>query len=221
MSSTDLVLPSIPSEPISPVEVPSVSSEVVPYVPSGTPESPINAVAIRESSIGQYLESISSAGTWFQTVQEKLGFEPKPITALDVLYTSMGVAGTAMLIPIAAATGPVSIPLIAVGSTLIGISAIGLSEEDRRTKIGSGIVAGSLVIWKPSVAGFVVKEAYSATKETAKQTVELAKSSIGLTTAALGTITAVIGATAIISKKRNGPKDHRTRKRKRSSTNYK
>lgn len=172
--------------------------------------SPINAVAIRESSLGQYLESVNTKGTWFQTVQESLGFEPKPVTALDVFYTSVGIVGTAMLIPIAVVSGPVSVPLVAVGSTLVAISAVGMSEEDRRTKIGSGIAAGALVIWKPGVATFIVKEAYSATKETAKQTVELAKSGIGLTTAALGLATAMIGTSLVVAKKKN-------RKRKRSS----
>ena len=37
--------------------------------------SPINAVAIRESNIGQYLETINTGGTWISQVQETLGFQ--------------------------------------------------------------------------------------------------------------------------------------------------
>lgn len=183
-----------------------------------TPISPINAVSIRDSSFGQYLESINTTGTWFEKVQTILGFEPKPITALDVLYTSSGILGVSMLIPIGTSSGPVSMPLLAVGSTLVVISAIGLSEEERRTTILSGISAGAFVIWEPGVAGFILREAYFATKETAKQTVELAKSAIGLTTTFLGFATAAVGGSAIllIPQKKKKSQPRRSRKRKRS-----
>lgn len=172
--------------------------------------SVVNAVTIRKSTLGQYLESINTQGTWIQQVQETLGFQPTPFTALDAVYTVTGIAGMALLIPLAVSSGPVSIPLIAAGSTLIGLSAVGLSEEDRRQKIGAGIVGGTLVLFKPSAAGFVLKEAYSATKETVKQTVELAKSGIGLTTSTIGFGTAVIGTSVILKRKSNNKKRKRS-----------
>ena len=165
-------------------------------------DSPINPVAIRESTLGSYLESINTGNTWFQSVQETLGFDPKPLTALDALYATSGIAGMALLIPLAVGTGAVSIPILAAGSTLIAVSAVGLSEEERRTKIGAGIAAGTVVVWKPGVAAFVVKEAYSATKETVKQSVELAKTGFGFTTAALGFGTAYMAGNIWLAKKR-------------------
>ena len=77
-------------------------------------DSPINPVAIRESTLGSYLESINTGNTWFQSVQETLGFDPKPLTALDALYATSGIAGMALLIPLAVGTGAVSIPILPV-----------------------------------------------------------------------------------------------------------
>ena len=171
-------------------------------------DSPLNPVAIRESTLGSYLESINTGGTWFQHIQETLGFEPKPLTALDVAYAASGIAGIALLVPLAVGAGAVSIPLVAAGSALVAVSAVGLSEEDRRTKIGAGIAGGALVVWKPGVAAFIVKEAYSGTKETLKQSVELAKTGIGFTTSLLGFGTALVGGTILYhntNKKRKKP----------------
>lgn len=171
--------------------------------------SPVNAVAIRESTLGQYLESINTGGTWLSRVQETLGFQPTEFTALDAVYAASGAIGMALLVPLAVATGPVAVLPVVVGSTLVGISAVGLTEEDRRTKIGTGIVAGATAITNPQALVFVAKEAYGAGKETVKQTVELAKSSIGLTTAALGLGTSIVATSVIVVKNR------KTNKRKR------
>lgn len=170
------------------------------------PESSINAVAIRESSLGQYLESLNTGGTWLTSVQESLGLPKVEFSALDAMYAAAGALGFGILV----VAGPVSIPVVVGSSTLMAISAIGLSEEDRRAKIGTGIAAGALTITNPQAVVFVAKEAYGATKETIKQSVELAKTGIGLTTAALGFGTSVI-ATYVIVKKR------KTNKRKRVS----
>src|SRR4051794_12973816 len=123
-------------------------TEIVPFVPQDSPTSisPINSVAIRESSLGSYLESISTAGTWFESMQTKLGFQPTEISALDISYMAAGALGVAMLLPIAVGAGPVSLLALAGSSSLITISAVGMSEEDRRTKIGAGIAAGATVL---------------------------------------------------------------------------
>ena len=119
--------------------------------------SPINAVAIRESNIGQYLETINTGGTWISQVQETLGFQKIEFSALDAVYATAGAVGIAILVPLAVATGPVSIPLMAAGSTLVAISAAGLSEEERRTKIGTGIAAGATILINPKALVFVRK----------------------------------------------------------------
>lgn len=165
--------------------------------------SPINAVAIRDSTFGSYLESINTGGTWFQRVQEMLGYtNPKPLTALDAFYVAAGVGGVTLLaIPLAAGT-TLTLPVLAVGTVLTGLSAVGMSEEERREKIGSGIAAGTLVVFQPSAAAFVVKEAYAASKETVKQSVELAKTTVGLTTAGLGFLTTATGTLIVLEKVR-------------------
>ncbi len=170
----------------------SVDVALVPFVPTASGESPFNSIAIRESSFGQYLESINTGGTWFQRMQQTLGYSDKPLTALDALYVTTGVAGAAILAIPLAAGATLTFPVLAVGTVLTAISAIGMNEEDRRQKIGAGIVGGTLIVFQPSAAAFVVKEAYSATKETVKQTAELAKTGIGFTTAALGFGTSVV-----------------------------
>lgn len=176
--------------------------EVKVSVPT-TQESPINALTIRESTLGQYLESISTDGTWFSALQESLGFQARPLTALDAVYMTAGAVGCALLIPLAAATGPVSLTALMIGPTLIGISAVGLSEADRRQKISAGIAAGALVITSPNSVTYIFREAFTATKETAKQTVTLATSTIGLVTTILGLITSVMVTKTILAKKKN------------------
>lgn len=171
------------------------------------PESSINAVAIRESSLGQYLESINTGGTWLTTVQETLGLPKVEFSALDAMYTAAGALGFGILV----VAGPVSIPVVVGSSALIGVAAVGLSEEDRRAKIGTGIAAGALTITNPQAVVYVAKEAYGATKETIKQTVELAKTAAGMTTSAIGFGTAALGTYVIIVKNR------KTNKRKRVS----
>ena len=108
------------------------------------------------------------------------------------MYAAAGAVGIALLVPIAVVSGSVSIPLVAAGSTLVAISAVGLSEEDRRTKIGAGIAAGTATIINPRALVFVAKEAYGATKETVKQGIELAKTGIGLTTASMGLVSSAL-----------------------------
>jgi hypothetical protein len=168
----------------------------------GVEVSPVNAVALRETTFGRYLESINTDGTWFQRVQETLGFQPTPFNALDAFYITTGVAGITLLAIPLAAGATLSTPVLIIGSTLTGLSALGMSEQDRAVKIGSGIAGGTLVLFQPRAATFVIKEAFRATGETAKQTIELAKTGIGLTTAALGLITAVVGAGAILAARR-------------------
>lgn len=168
--------------------------------------SPLNAVAIRESGPGQYLESINTGGTWVQSIQESLGLEPTQFTALDALYAFSGAAGLALLTVTTLGTGTVL-----VGATLVGISAVGLSEPERRTKIGAGIAVGTTLITNPKAVGFVVKEAYGASKEAVKQTATLVNSTIGPVMIGLGTVTAGAFALVATSKQKRG-----SNKRKRT-----
>src|SRR5690349_9596387 len=109
-------------------------------------ESPVNAISIRDSTLGQYLESTNTDATWFSQVQTSLGIsEPIQLTALDLAYTVSGIAGLALLVPIATGATFTMIPAL-IGSTLIATTAVGMSEENRRTKIGTGIVTGVTVL---------------------------------------------------------------------------
>ena len=188
------------------------SKELVVPLTGGAPGvevSPVNAIAIRETSLGQYLESINTGETWFARMQQSLGFEPQPLTALDALYITSGIAGAAIL-AVPFATGTVlSLPVLAAGAILTSVSAIGMSEQDRATKIGGGIAAGALVVFQPQTAAYVVKEAFGATTEVLKQTAQLATSGIGLTTAGLGLGFTLIAGEAVISKKKNHNKKRR------------
>lgn len=152
-------------------------------------KSPLNAIAIRESSLGSYLESINTEGTWISTIQESLGLEKVTFTALDGAYVAAGALGVAALIPLAMGAAPVL--SLVVGSTLIGIASVGMSEPDRTVKIGAGIASAGALITHPSATAYAFKEAYSAGKETVKQTLTLANSGIGVTTATLGLASSV------------------------------
>src|SRR5579864_3493958 len=171
----------------------------------GVEVSPVNAIAIRETSLGQYLESINTGNTWFSKVQESLGFDAQPFTALDALYITTGVAGMALLVVPLAAGSALSLPVLAVGTVLTSVSAVGMAEHDRATKIGSGIAAGSLIVFQPQAASFAFKQAVGATTETIKQTATLATTGIGVVTSGLGFATATLGTAAVLhqrSKKR-------------------
>lgn len=167
--------------------------------------SPISSISIRESTLGQYLESITTRGTWIHKVQEYLGVqEPIQFTMLDATYTASGIGG----ILLAISSGGLIGPALVTGSALIGLTAIGMNEEDRRTKIGTGIVLGSSILTHPTAFAYTAKEAYKATTETVKATVDLASSGIGFTTATLGVVTSVCATSLIVAQ---------SKKRKRSS----
>jgi hypothetical protein len=185
----------------------SLGKEVaLPSTPSGaTPISIINSVAIRESFVGQYLEGFNTQGTWVDSIQKAFGLEHIQFSALDALYAISGAAGIALLVPLAAATGPVSIPAVALGSTLVGFSAIGMSEPDRVHKIGAGVAAGATIITNPKAVGFVLKEAYGAGKETAKQSLTLLNTTIGPVVVILGATGAAAAANLVNAKKRKRP----------------
>lgn len=167
--------------------------------------SPINSVAIRESFVGQYLESINTKGTWVDSIQKAFGFEQLQFSALDALYATSGAVGLALLVPLAVATGPVSIPVVALGSTLVGISAVGMSEPDRAHKIGAGVAAGATIITNPKAVGFVLREAYGAGKETAKQSLTLLNTTIGPVVVILGATGAAAATNLLNTKKRKRP----------------
>jgi hypothetical protein len=166
--------------------------------------SPVNAVAIRQTTLGQYLESINTDGTWVQSVQQTLGVEnPISFSALDAMYVTSGAVGLATLV-----LGGLTPLALIVSPTLLAVSAIGMSEEDRKNKLLSGVAAGGAILTNPAAAAFVVKEAFNATKETVKQTAQLAQTGIGFTTAALGFGSSVVLAGAVISKRKNNKRKH-------------
>src|SRR5690242_11295925 len=131
------------------------------------PESPVHSVAIRETRLGSYLESINSKGTWLTTIQEHVGItEPTSISLLDVAYLAAGSLGMVLLVPIAVGTGPVALLAVGGSAALVAMSAIGLNEPERSVKIGTGMALVTGILVKPSVIPFMGKQLVVATTET-------------------------------------------------------
>jgi hypothetical protein len=158
-------------------------------------ESPINAKAIQESSLGQYLESVNTSNTWLQKVQQTLGYEGKPITMLDAAYIGAGAVGFGTLF-----LG--TLPALVLGGPLIAVAAVGASDPDRQAVITGGIAGTAAILSSPQTAAFVAKEAYNAAKSTVEQTIEVGKSGVGLLTAGIGLGSTILLATAVNKKRK-------------------
>jgi len=168
----------------------------LPGPPEETAISPLNSKSIEESSLGQYLESINTSGTWIETTQKQLGYENGTVTALDAAYIAAGGIGFATLF-----IG--SLPALLVGAPLVAISAIGMNDPNRRNTIGTGVAATAATITNPGAAAYVAKQAIDAGKTTVNQTVDLAKTTIGFGTALLGLGSSVVVAQAVVNKRKN------------------
>lgn len=155
--------------------------------------SPLNPVTIRGSVVGSYLESINTKGTFVEKIQTGLGWTPTSVSALDALYIGSGVAGILVL----TASTPVA---LFVGGSMIGFTAIGLSEPEKRQVILGGIASTAIIASNPQTTVYVVKEAYQATKQTVNESVQLAKSAIGLGTTLLGILSSLAIAAVIVNK---------------------
>src|SRR6185437_15107334 len=116
-------------------------------------------LGLNQTTLGNYLSTYSTEGTWFEKVQVYLGDQnPTPLTALDVTYMGLGSIGFFTL-----ALG--TTPALLVGSPLVLIAAVGMKEQGKTKEILAGIGTGATLLVNPTAASYVIKEAYGATKQ--------------------------------------------------------